>query len=83
MNQSTFLKLKSRDFWKGALMAVGTAVLVILQNSLSAGTLTFDWQQIGMAAVAAAGTYIVKNLLTDDVKAAQKIIDKSESETES
>lgn len=74
MNQSTFLKLKSRDFWQGALMAVGTSVAVVIQNSLSAGTLTFNFKEIGMAAVAAFGTYIAKNLLTDDVKIANKIL---------
>lgn len=77
MNKSTFFKLKSRDFWQGALMATGTAVLVVIQNSLSSGTLTFNWQQIGMAAVAAIVTYLGKNLLTDDVKVANKIIDQS------
>ena len=74
MNQSTFGKLKSRDFWQGALMAVGTSVVVVIQTSLSAGVITFKWQEIGMAAVAAFCTYISKNLLTDDVKVANKIL---------
>lgn len=81
MKQSTFFQLKSRDFWQGALMAAGTAIAVIIQNSLAAGLLTFNWQQIGMAAVAAVVTYLSKNLLTDDVKVANKIIDKTKSES--
>jgi hypothetical protein len=62
--------LKVKDFLKGLLMAVGTPVLLIIQQSIAAGSLTFNWQQIGMVAAAAGLLYLTKNYFTDDVKQA-------------
>jgi hypothetical protein len=53
-----------KDSLRGLLVSVGTAVLVIVQNSLDAGDLKFNWKQIGIAAVAAGVTYLVKNFFT-------------------
>lgn len=69
--------LKTKDFLKGLLISVGTAVLVVIQQSLSAGALTFDWKAIGMAAAGAAVTYLLKNYFTDDVKEAKKTLIKA------
>jgi membrane protein implicated in regulation of membrane protease activity len=66
--------LNLQDFLKGLLIAVSTAVLVIIQASLAAGNLTFNWQNIGMAALAAALAYIAKNFLTDNVAVAKKVL---------
>jgi hypothetical protein len=63
--------LNAKDFLRGLLIAVGTAVLVIVQNTISAGVLTFDWKEIGMAAVGATVTYLAKNFLTNDVAVAK------------
>ena len=64
MKQSNFLALNGRDFLNGLIMAVLVPVLVIVENSVSAGGLTFDWKSIGTAAIAGAVGYLVKNFLT-------------------
>lgn len=55
--------LKLRDWLKGLLMAVLTPAILIVQQSLEAGIWVFNWQTIGMAAVAGGMAYIVKNFL--------------------
>lgn len=55
--------LQTRDFVKGLLIAVLTAVLALVQTSLQAGELNFDWKVIGTAALSAGLAYIVKNWL--------------------
>lgn len=55
--------LKLRDWLKGLLMAVLTPAILIVQQSLEAGVWVFNWQTIGMAAVAGGMAYIVKNFL--------------------
>jgi len=69
-------KLNLRDFLKGALMAILVPVLYVFQTSLDAGTLTFNWKQIVIAAIAGFVSYLIKNLFTDDVKVAKKIVAK-------
>ncbi len=70
MEQSKFLSLGFRDFLRGFVMAILTPVFVIIQQSLDAGILTFNWTSIAMAAVAGALAYITKNVFTkpDDKK---------------
>ena len=53
-----------RDIAKGVLMAVLTPVIVIVQNSVAAGSLSFDKNNIVMAAVAGFVGYLVKNFFT-------------------
>jgi hypothetical protein len=65
MTNSNFLGLNLADILKGLIMAILTPSLVIVQQSLSAGTLTFNWQAIGMAAVAGGVAYLLKNLLSN------------------
>lgn len=60
---STQYSLNWKDVGKGLIVAVGTAVLVIIQTSLDAGDLNFNWKQIGIAAIGAAVTYLAKNFL--------------------
>ena len=64
MEQSKFLSLGFRDFLRGFVMAILTPVFVIIQQSLAAGILTFNWTSIAMAAVAGALAYITKNVFT-------------------
>ena len=71
--------LNIRDWVKGLLMAVLVPVLYIIQSSLAAGSLTFNFKQIGIAAVSGLVAYLLKNFFTDEVKAAQNIIDKNNS----
>ena len=54
--------LQGRDWLKGALMAVLTPVIVIIQQTIAQGELTFDWKAIGMAAIAGGLAYLSKNL---------------------
>lgn len=64
----------TRDFLRGLLMAVGTAVVTIIVETVSAGTLTFNWTAIATAGIGAAGVYLLKNYLTDDVAVAKTIL---------
>ena len=72
-------KLKLRDYLKGFLLAVVVPALVLIQQSLSNGEWTINWKSLGMSSVAAFIAYILKNFLTDDVKAAEKIIKEDET----
>lgn len=64
MEQSKFLSIGTRDLLRGFVMAVLTPIFVIVQQSLEAGVLTFNWQSIAMAGVAGALAYITKNVFT-------------------
>lgn len=64
--------LKWRDVVRGFILAVLTPSLLIIQQSLEAGSLTFNWHQIGMAAVAGGGAYLLKNFL-EPTKAIEKL----------
>ena len=67
--------LKAHDWIKGLIMAVLVPVLYIIQNSIAAGSLTFNWKEIGIAALSGLVAYLLKNFFTDDIKQAQKIVD--------
>jgi len=62
---SRFLTLNVKDFAKGLLVAVLTAVVTIIYNTVQASSLDFDWKAIGTVALASAIGYIVKNLFTN------------------
>ena len=49
------------DIVRGLIMAVLTPAILIIQQSLEAGTLTFNWKHIAMASVAGGVAYLVKN----------------------
>lgn len=63
---SGFLKLQVQDFAKGLIVAVLGAVLAIIQTSIEAGNLHFDWSAILKTAGLAALAYITKNWLTNN-----------------
>lgn len=64
MKQSNFLAINWSDVGKGLIMAVLTPCVLIIQQSIEAGNLTFNWKQIGVAAVAGGLAYLVKNFFT-------------------
>lgn len=64
MKTSPLFKLDWRDITKGFLVATITPVFTIIESSLRAGSLTFNWTSIGYTALAAAGAYLMKNFLT-------------------
>ena len=61
-SSSSRWKLNTRDLIQGLLMAIITPVIVVIQQSLDLGILTFDIKAIGMAAVAGALAYMVRKL---------------------
>ena len=62
---STFLNLNNKDFIKGLIVAVLSAVITIVYNTVQTGSLTFDWKAIGLTALSSAIAYIMKNLFTN------------------
>jgi len=68
MKTSNFLSLNLLDLAKGLLMAVLTPVVVVVQQSLELGVLTFDWKTILLSAVGGGLAYLVKNFLTPTAK---------------
>ena len=72
--KSSFLSLKTRDFIKALAVAVLAPVITIIIQTVDSGSLTFDWLAIIRVSISAAGGYLLKNLFTDDVKAAEKVL---------
>ena len=68
MKPSNFLSLNWKDITKGLLMAVLTPVVLIIQQSIEAGSITFNWHQIAMAAAAGGVAYLIKNFFTTPEK---------------
>jgi hypothetical protein len=64
MNSSIFT-LNSSDFIKGLITAVLTSVVTIIYQTISTGSLTFDWKAVATVALTSALGYIMKNLLTN------------------
>jgi hypothetical protein len=65
--RSNFLNLNLRDFFKGLVLAVITAVVAFLYEKLLAGVpldLTL-LKAVGMTALAAFLAYLLKNLFTN------------------
>lgn len=62
---STFLNLNVQDLVKGLIVTMLTSVLTIAYKTVSAGSLTFDWQAIGLTALTSGLAYLMKNLLTN------------------
>lgn len=64
MNSSLFT-LNSRDWIKGLVIAVLTAIITVVYNTIQTGALVLDWKAISIAGISAALAYITKNLLTN------------------
>ncbi len=64
MISSEFLKLNNRDWLKGLVMVVISAVLTIVLEVLQNGSLSFDWNKIAVVGLTAGVAYILKNLGT-------------------
>lgn len=65
MKKAVLFSLELKDLLKGFIMAVLTPALLIVQQSLDSGSLTFNCEQIAMASIAGAFAYLVKNFLTN------------------
>lgn len=55
--------LVTRDYLNGLLIAVIAAVGPIIQQSIAAGELRFNWQLIGLTAISAIVAYLGKNFI--------------------
>jgi len=64
METSPLFKLDLYDIAKGILVAVGGAVVATIENTVQAGSLTFNWKQLGLTALAAGLAYLTKNFFT-------------------
>jgi hypothetical protein len=65
MKNSSFFSLNARDWFKGLVVAIITAVITLVYNTIQLGALSFDWKAIGFAAISAALAYILKNFITN------------------
>lgn len=61
-------KLQARDYLRGALISAATAAGVVLQNSIDAGRIEFQWKEMAMAGVSAGVVYLFKNLFLEPTK---------------
>lgn len=64
MQTSSLFNLDLKDLTKGFLVAVISAFITALQNSAAAGSIIFNWQNIGSVALAAGLSYLCKNFFT-------------------
>ena len=64
MKRSNFLSLNLRDFFKGLVLAVITAVITFAYTALQEGTLfeVAALKKVGMVALAALLAYLIKNI---------------------
>lgn len=68
MERSSFLSLNWRDFLRGLLMAVLSAVITFLYEIFQAGPPVFDkdfFVKMGVVAATALLAYLTKNLFED------------------
>lgn len=67
VNMSKFFTVNVRDFLHGLIVTIGTAFGTGIVTILSNGSMPSETQvhQIGLAAGAAGGTYLIKKLLTN------------------
>ena len=65
MKNSQLFKLNTADLTKGLFVAMITAVLVFLNQSLAEGAFVLDWNAILKTAASAAVAYLLKNLFTN------------------
>lgn len=68
MKQSKFFSLKARDFIKGFIMAVITAIAMGIYTSIDSGTFPPDaagWKTMLLTGLGAGISYLIKNLFTN------------------
>jgi len=63
--KSGFGKLNVQDFFRGLIIAVLTALVTFLYNTMELGELVFNWKQIATTSLTAALAYIIKNYLSN------------------
>ena len=83
MKVSAFFTIGKRDFFKGFIVSIGTAAMTGCMQSLNSGSLPnhSDLKVIGIASLAAGGSYVLKNLLTNSEDKFMKKEPKQEATT--
>jgi hypothetical protein len=64
MKTSNLYSLDFKDISKGLVVAIGSAVVTTIQQSLQAGSLNFNWRLIGTVALSAGIAYLGKQFFT-------------------
>jgi hypothetical protein len=64
--KSGFAKLNIEDFFKGLIVAVLSALVTFLYNTMESGNVVLNWKMIGTTSLTAALAYIIKNYLTNN-----------------
>ena len=62
---SVFLMLNSKDFLKGFIIAVISAIINFLYTTIQSGELIIDWKSMLITALTAGLAYLTKNLFTN------------------
>lgn len=57
-------KLNWHDVGKSLLLAIGTPVLVEIERIVNSGSIDINWKHMGIIALAACITYLIKNFFT-------------------
>ena len=65
MKTAPLFSINLKDLGKGLLIAVLSAVLGAIYTTLQAGSLSFDWKQIGTLALSSLVAYLMKNFFTN------------------
>lgn len=65
MKTSKFFTWNFKDIVKGLIVATLGAAIGLIDATIKAGNLNFDWPAIGKAALTTALAYLLKNLLTN------------------
>lgn len=74
--KSTLYTINWKDFGRGLIIAVGTAIFPIIMQSLNQNELVFNWKLIATTGLGAFITYMTKSFFTDDTKSAYKTLSK-------
>lgn len=69
---SNLFKLDWQDLLGGLVLAVIAPVILIMITSLNAGTLTFNWDAIKIAALVGGLSYLSKKLFTSSKEVTKK-----------
>jgi hypothetical protein len=62
---SPFFNLNITDLAKGLIVSVLTSALTIIYDTVSLGSLVFDWKHIATVSLTSAVAYLLKNFLTN------------------
>ena len=62
---SAYLKLNVFDVLKGFVVSIITAVLVLINSTITSGSFEFNWTTIWQTSLTAGVAYLVKNFFTN------------------